>query len=806
MNIVQLEKFQIFLFGLLLFFGIILGSTPILAAPAWLDNIQEEARQDETVDNWVEDMETAWEDNNDKLDDLSLLLNDAAELNGIVHLLLNPNWDNLNALIGEALGIEAFDPSLPQVVGVPPDTDSEPQAYLGPHPSRLGRPAETFDFPIGLGELGPLEPLFAGPLQYPFLCGSEAAQLGQPVIDNQEGLGIPVYIEDEQGHKTETIAGYSQECQLPTQAVYYYNRQGTRTFWPLKQAHNDIAQIRYKDQLIDFIVRVEVGTINRFIYLLAALKGPEEATLAQPDNRNWNKRLIYKFRGGVGIGHRQGDLSIPALLTDMYDQLQRRYAFVYSSANQTSVHYNIWLAEDSALRVKQQFIALYGQPFYTIGIGGSGGAIQQYLIGQNNPRLLDAIMPLYSYPDMVTQTIHALDCEPLEYYFDVIAADWSQRRWIEGSNARDDFDNETTRAFALVRLLSGYQPLWPGSSECAQSWRGLAALGHNPNFVHFYQRFTPEIAQQVHWSHWEDLKQIYGVNEWGYARNPWDNVGVQYGLQAVIQGRITPEEFLDLNARIGGWKQPHEMTQERYWFLSEHQQPKISLWSHHNMNHSADATTPAPRTQGDPLAIEAAYRSGHVFIGRIDIPILDMRHYLEAELDMHHAAASFSARQRIIEARGHADNQLIWVSQKPHTPLNEAFKVLDDWLANIDRHPEAGVAANKPSAAVDQCFNSHGEVIAAGEHVWDGTWNHSPSGECMQVYPIFSTSRGVAGDDISGDTFKCQLISIEAAVAQGIYGTTDMAIIRPYLPRLKAIFPQGVCDYSQPPVGKPADL
>ena len=53
----------------------------------------------------------------------------------------------------------------------------------------------------------------------------------------------------------------------------------------------------------------------------------------------------------------------------------------------------------------------------------------------------------------------------------------------------------------------------------------------------------------VDWTHAGDLVNIYGIDADGYAADPWDNVGVQYGLQALLDGMITPEEFLDLNAQ-----------------------------------------------------------------------------------------------------------------------------------------------------------------------------------------------------------------------------------------------------------------
>ena len=66
----------------------------------------------------------------------------------------------------------------------------------------------------------------------------------------------------------------------------------------------------------------------------------------------------------------------------------------------------------------------------------------------------------------------------------------------------------------------------------------------------------------VHWTHWEDVKNVYGVGPDGYARQTWDNVGVQYGLKALTDGNITPAEFLHLNATVGSWKDPGEMVQE----------------------------------------------------------------------------------------------------------------------------------------------------------------------------------------------------------------------------------------------------
>jgi len=38
----------------------------------------------------------------------------------------------------------------------------------------------------------------------------------------------------------------------------------------------------------------------------------------------------------------------------------------------------------------------------------------------------------------------------------------------------------------------------------------------------------------------------------GFAGRPYDNVGVQYGLRALFAGDISPAQFVDLNAKVGG--------------------------------------------------------------------------------------------------------------------------------------------------------------------------------------------------------------------------------------------------------------
>jgi len=306
----------------------------------------------------------------------------------------------------------------------------------------------------------------------------------------------------------------------------------------------------------------------------------------------------------------------------------------------------------------------------------------------------------------------------------------------------------------------------------------------------------------VNWTYWDDLVSIYGRDASGHARRTWDNVGVQYGLQALRSGAISAAAFLDLNARIGGWKPAAQMAPERLWRLFDGALPLwLSMWGAHNMERGA-GRGPAPRSRGDTEAIAAAYRSGQVFMGYLDIPVIDVRHDLEAQLNMHHLSAAFATRLRIERALGDSARQRIWVAEAGFDPTLEALRVMDEWVGAVRAQPRRGVAGNRPASADDACFDGRGWIIARGKGVWDGDWNGAAPGACTRAMRSFGTSRSAAGGPLAGDLFKCHLQAVEAAIAAGVYHPVDM---RPHAARLREIFPEGVCDYRRGDAGRPAD-
>lgn len=727
--------------------------------------------------------------------------------------------------------------------------------------------------------------------QSPFLCTVEFQGLGQPIVDNQEKRGTPVYPETATGQPdlTRHPIGWSEGCQVEPVVEYRYRTTsgalrtlpaGT-TELPADVAWLDVSGFVGADQMdlggatqVPYVIRYERGTLpeNRFLYSIAMLAPWEEVVAGgvEPGSEEasealWNRRLLFSFGGGVGIGHSQGELSTGAGTLD--EAMRLGHAVIYTSGTRTSTHYNLLLGGRTAVEAKALFVERHGEPLYTVGIGGSGGGIQQYIYAQNHPDLLDALIPQYAYPDMSTQTIHIGDCELLEHYFDVIDAgnprwaDWDNRRIVEGLNSIEGFTSDWQQRMGST-----------GSSECIEGWRGATPLAMNPTFgfspgmedviprylgeilTNGYPEDFPDLgrllrthedpSQWVQWTHFDDAAEAYGVDPaTGHALVPWDNVGVQYGLRAVANGQITPEEFLALNARVGSWNERDEAELESCALASAIGGSELGLigaaigmcqgndpdWhSARNATSTTDPDEVAPRRSADVDAIRNAFESGLVFTGRLprEVPILDTRHYLEHQLDMHNAHQSFAIRERLRRAQGHVDNHAIWFldarpAEDPAATsrlITHAFRVMDEWVLAARQVGDVGDA--RPASAADACWATDGTLIGQGPDVWSGAvelvttgagdWAGSapaevdgvPVGACAAAFPLHSTSRIVAGGPITGDVYKCHLMPVSEAIDRGLYGRwTPSPEERE---RLEAIFPNGVCDYSKPSVGDPS--
>ena len=438
--------------------------------------------------------------------------------------------------------------------------------------------------------------------------------------------------------------------------------------------------------------------------------------------------------------------------------LSQGYAIAASSLNVFGNNCDDVISAETMMMVKEHFIKRFGVPVHTIGIGGSGGAIQQHLIAQNYPGLLDGIIPTIGYPDITSVIPGVVDCSLLAQAFDTSTQSWS------------DDQKTAVSGFATFRTCTDswvpapFAPEWVKPASCAPSI---------PEVLVYDPITNPGGARC---DLYDNEVHVYGRDpDTGFARRPLDNVGVQYGLVAFNAGTITAEQFLELNEQIGGY--------------------------------DIDGNIVADRSVADLQALRLAYQTGRVNTGGGGlgaIPIIDLRVYLDKAADIHDRFRTFATRARLMAANGRADNQVILTLPSlegiggllaPTSPYrersNESLGLMDQWLGNIAKDgsvddPAGKVARNKPDGLHDACWTPEGEKLV------DSQANDAP-GRCAELFPNNGDPRIAAGGPIANDILKCAVKPVDPAdYAQGL---TDVQ-----LERLNVIFPNGVCDYDSPGV------
>jgi hypothetical protein len=269
---------------------------------------------------------------------------------------------------------------------------------------------------------------------------------------------------------------------------------------------------------------------------------------------------------------------------------------------------------------------------------------------------------------------------------------------------------------------------------------------------------------------WTSNVNAFGISPvTGFARNGYDNTGLQYGLQALNSGAISVTEFLDLNANIGGL--------------------------------DFDGHFVAQRSSGDLTAIANAYKSGRVNASvNMTLPIIDYRSYLDDQKNIHTRHRTFAMMERMIKTNGTRDNMAVWTIPGT-TPNNNpnlirlGVTVMNQWLENLAADKSqtaypAKVIAARPASAKDACWDTTGRRIDE-----PATLAATLAGEgvCSQLYPIHADPRLVAGAPLAEDIFKCRLKPVVADDYKVPFTAQQLA-------QLNAIFPNGVCDWSKPGV------
>ncbi len=575
-------------------------------------------------------------------------------------------------------------------------------------------------------------PLFAGPQEQPFVCETEAF-IG---LD----LGPPL----------------DEDCSIDTRVDYFYRSGGE--FRPMPDTSvlpADFETTTVKGGAeVPYVVRVETGTIGRSIYNIAVLHDPTGDPEPSPyaDEPGWDEKIVYYFGGGCIRGYyRQGEGELADVLEDGW--LREGYAAIQSTLNVTGNNCNTMISAEVTAMIKEHFIETYGVPEFTIGTGSSGGSYQTQAIVNSYPGLLDGIIIGSVFADVTTSTLFTLaDARLLHQYFNETHdpntfAPWQQR-------AISGFGSEGNITF--LGTTGGALRIHPTESF----------LDAVPMEARYNAEANPEGARSTVYDH---TANVYGENEAGQAYRPLDNVGVQYGLQALNEGVIDKATFLDLNEKIGGFDL--------------------------DLNHVPE------RTEANHEAIRAAHRTGLIMDAGPNyaaVPVIDYRNYRDAgrDGDIHHLTHGFASRARLQAANPDSYNHVMWFGgQNDYAPdgvLTEALAVMDDWLTAIEEDASKAsayemVRANRPDSAVDACFvpgPGDGERLEQTQ-VYQGT------NECSALYyPAYSSPRQSAGGPLANDIVKCQLKPLDRSDYNVTFADDEWD-------QLEQIFPQGVCDWTK---------
>jgi hypothetical protein len=628
-------------------------------------------------------------------------------------------------------------------------------------------------------------PIFSGPYQTPFVC--EAHKFMVPIFGAVLGQATP------------------PECSVLRRVDYFYRtRLGAYKPWPLPIEPRDIAAPEtariYPADLtkttitigadtpyeVPYIVRMETGSANRGIYHIWVLHDPYEP---QPNfytpPKGWNKRFLYWFgQNCAGGWYHQGTWAgltmsatspTPQLLVDI--PLSRGYAIGMSSLTVSGTNCNDVITAESMMVVKERLIEALGPPKFTMGAGFSGGAMQQHMLADNYPGLLDGIVPGASYPDVLSGLRIFYDAALLHNYFgQTPLGSWTddQKRQVTGFGDYSTVTNPT----GVPELIRTLEPRAYCPPELdAQS---------------LYDPITN--ARGIRCDIFSAYRNVFGTDDdTGFVRRALDNVGVQYGLAALNAGTISAAQFVDLNARVGGW--------------------------------DIDGHFGPTRTEGDGGAINRAYHTGRVTHGGglASIPIIDYRSYSDRGVpatgrppgDHHVIFNTFSLRERLMRTNGHIDNHVMVVERllgpagnvalyapRQSGLLVWAFETMDKWLTSI-----ADDNSDKPKSAkiLDARRQLEVEARLADGCNRDGSASAVPQppqelniATCLQDFPVYSFPRGVAGESIANDVIKCRLKAIDWA-DYNVTDPADAALLQTELPK---IFSAGVCDFSKPGVGQ----
>ncbi|MDR5757356.1 DUF6351 family protein [Caballeronia sp. LZ035] len=585
--------------------------------------------------------------------------------------------------------------------------------------------------------------------------------------------------------------------------------QGLQPYNPVKPPQNVATVTTEQGVRVPFIVRLETGYQDRSQYQIATLYQPALAWSAVSPQPQFNRKLYITHGSLCGVSF--GESANPSVITDgssaandsVLYALSKGFAVLGTALANSAVDCDVAIQAESLVMAKEYFIKHYGRLRYTIGIGSSGGSLAEQWVQNAYPGVYQALLASAAFPDAWGSAAQIADNHLLLSYFgqnDVSASGiaWSQQaqqavygdsgspwgaRDIAEAAAALSVDAPTALVSSLAGLAGGslmpanvdqnifltdfafFSAVYPNGASASPTAIGSCPRINNPAVI--FNAVTNPGGIRCSVTDWAvnifgpRVQSVWSANEHalghGFAGRPYDNVRVQYGLSALQNGAISPAQFLDLNQNIGGL--------------------------------DINAAPTESRVIADEPALQNAYRAGMINEANHlnATPIVDC---LGPNPAGHDTSRTFALRARLDHAFGNHANHVIFggpTFMLGHaTCFLKAFKTLDTWLNNIETDASAAslaqkVSVDKPANAVDSCFNSSG--------------NLQPGLCSNSVIPVYQTPRIVAGESVAVDVNKCERKPLNRS---DNYGSTPFSDQQ--WAQMQAIFPSGICDFSQPGV------
>ncbi|MDB5868358.1 MAG: hypothetical protein JWP96_690, partial [Polaromonas sp.] len=513
-------------------------------------------------------------------------------------------------------------------------------------------------------------PMVSGPHIKPYIC-----QTDQYFLPDGTTLGAPL----------------DANCSASTNVQYVYMSSIDGKFKPMPDRTKIPADAATTKILtgatVPYVVRLETGTIDRGVYHIAMLHDPAAEPTPSPtaQPKGWNKRLVWLHGFGCTggwyhqgtttgsldgvLGPRSNDIGLAFnVLTDA--RLKEGYAIASNTLSHPSVSCNPILAGEGTAMTKERFIEGYGKPLFTASAGSSGGAYSSLQIADAFPGLFDGILIASVFPDALSIGLSGLDGRLLTNYFRATGPGEftaAQQQAVGGYIHPDGLvgnANQSARTDPITGRVDN--PGYNSGSWTAASNRVAQPV---PAALRYHPVNNPTGARPTIF----DLNiNVYGRNPaTGFAQRPYDNLGVQYGLDAFNAGVISAKQFLDLNEKVGGYDQ--------------------------------DANYVAARSQADAAAIQRTYQSGiHLGGGGglASIPVFDYGNYSDDSADYHLQWYHFATRERLVKANGDASNFVFWRGQgarsaDPILPPPQPWSVFEQWMTAVKTDSGSGTAKEK---------------------------------------------------------------------------------------------------------------